>query len=150
MSNPESTPTHLPWATLCQIDFIPQSGTKDLASGHEAGDVEGGRSWRLNCAVCSCLDLQYSRCRKFGWITQDVLVKKSAAGELCLEDLSQAVLWSVTFWYGSGSDPCHLLPDPDPALFVSGFQAAKKAMFFFVFCVLPFEGTFTLVFQGKQ
>ncbi len=37
---PESTPTRLPWATLCQsrpspyarLDFIPQSGTLDLAS----------------------------------------------------------------------------------------------------------------------
>ena len=40
MSTPESTPTHLPWATLCEsrlqpvarVDFIPQSGTLDLAS----------------------------------------------------------------------------------------------------------------------
>ncbi len=33
MSIPESTPTHLPWATLCQNRlFIPQSGTLDLAS----------------------------------------------------------------------------------------------------------------------
>jgi hypothetical protein len=40
MSTPESIPTHLPWATLCQrrplqyarSDFIPQSGTFDLAS----------------------------------------------------------------------------------------------------------------------
>jgi hypothetical protein len=41
MSTPESTPTHLPWATLCQsrpqpyarVDYIPQSVTLDLASG---------------------------------------------------------------------------------------------------------------------
>ncbi len=40
MSTPESTSTHLPWATLCQsrplpyarVDFIPQSGSMDLAS----------------------------------------------------------------------------------------------------------------------
>jgi hypothetical protein len=41
MSTPEPTPTHGPWATLCQsrpqpyarVDFIPQSGTKNLVSG---------------------------------------------------------------------------------------------------------------------
>ncbi len=41
MSTLESTPTHLLWATLCQsrlepfarVDFIPPSGTLDLASG---------------------------------------------------------------------------------------------------------------------
>ncbi len=41
MSPPESTPTHLLWAALCQsrpehytrVDFIPQPGTLDLASG---------------------------------------------------------------------------------------------------------------------
>jgi hypothetical protein len=40
MSTPESTPTHLPWVTLCQnrpypyarVEFIPQSGSLDLAS----------------------------------------------------------------------------------------------------------------------
>jgi hypothetical protein len=39
MLTPESTPTHVPRATLCQsrpypyarVDFIPQSGTKNLA-----------------------------------------------------------------------------------------------------------------------
>jgi hypothetical protein len=41
MSTPEPTPTDGPWATLCQsrpqpyarVDFIPQLGTKNFASG---------------------------------------------------------------------------------------------------------------------
>jgi hypothetical protein len=49
MSTPESTPTHLPTATLCQsqpqpyarVDFIPQSGTLDLASGNVEGEGKG-------------------------------------------------------------------------------------------------------------
>jgi hypothetical protein len=33
-------------------------------------------------------------------------------------------------------------PDPDPAIFVIGFQDAKKPSYKF-FCLLLFEGTFT-------
>ncbi len=49
-----------------------------------------------------------------------------------------------TFWYESGSDP-------DPALFVIGFQDAKKNKFFSdLACFLLFEGTFTSVFKDKK
>ncbi len=41
--------------------------------------------------------------------------------------LFQQCCGSVTFWYGSGSaDPCLLLLDPDPAIFVIVRQNAKK------------------------
>jgi hypothetical protein len=32
-SRVESTPPHITWATPCQSDFIPKSGTLDLATG---------------------------------------------------------------------------------------------------------------------
>jgi hypothetical protein len=50
MSTPESTPTHLPWAgqPYARVDFIPQSGSLDLASGLiiylEEGDGSVGTS----------------------------------------------------------------------------------------------------------
>jgi hypothetical protein len=49
----------------------------------------------------------------------------------------------MTFWCGSGSaDPCLLLMDPDPGIFVIGLQAAnKKLIFIKFFCLLLFEGT---------
>jgi hypothetical protein len=49
----------------------------------------------------------------------------------------------VTYWYGTD-------PDPDPALFVSDLQDAKKKEFFLGFCLLLFEGTFTSVFTEKS
>ncbi len=50
---------------------------------------------------------------------------------------------NMTFWCGSGSaDPCLLLMDPDPGIFVIGLQAAnKKLIFIKFFCLLLFEGT---------
>jgi hypothetical protein len=52
---------------------------------------------------------------------------------------------NMTFWCGSGSaDPCLLLMDPDPGIFVIDLQAAnKKLIFNKFFCLLLFEGTFT-------
>jgi hypothetical protein len=42
-------------------------------------------------------------------------------------------------------------PDPDPALFVNGFQDAnKKYVFSRLFCIFLFEGTFTSVFKDKK
>jgi hypothetical protein len=56
----------------------------------------------------------------------------------------------MAFWCGSGSaDPCLLLMDPDSAFFVNDLQDASKKLIFLThfFCLLLFEGTFTL-FEG--
>jgi hypothetical protein len=59
---------------------------------------------------------------------------------------------SVTFWYGSGSaDPYHGLTNPDPALFVSVLQEARrKKKFSKFFCLLLFADTFTSFFKDKK
>ncbi len=69
---------------------------------------------------------------------------------------------SMTFWCGSGSgsgsaDPRLWLMDPDPdadpgpAIISSlTFKMLKKLIFFKVFCLLLFEGTFTSVFKDKK
>ncbi len=69
----------------------------------------------------------------------------------------------MTFWYESGcgySDPFLCLTDlnpdadpaPDPALFVSDLQDAKKKFFFAlqVFMLILFEGAFTSFFKDKK
>ncbi len=58
----------------------------------------------------------------------------------------------MTFWCGSGSgDPCLWLTDPDPAIFVIDPQDAnKKKIKKKFFCLLLFEGTFTLFFKDKK
>ncbi len=65
---------------------------------------------------------------------------------------------SMTFWCGSGSvsaDPC-LWPmdpdaDPDPAIFVITFKTPTKNEFKKkFFCLLLFEGTFTLFCNDKK
>ncbi len=65
----------------------------------------------------------------------------------------------MTFWCGSGSgsaDPCLWLmdpdPDSDPAIFVIDLQDASKKLIFLhnFFCLLLFEGTFTLFFKDKK
>jgi hypothetical protein len=41
--------------------------------------------------------------------------------------------------------------DPDPAIFVSDLEDGNKNIFFFyVFCLLLFEGTFTSFFNDKS
>ncbi len=55
----------------------------------------------------------------------------------------------MTFWYGPDPGPLITDPaDPDPAFFFSG----NKNLVFFskFFCLLLFEGTFTLVFIDKK
>jgi hypothetical protein len=47
---------------------------------------------------------------------------------------------SIPLTNGSGSGPA----DPDPALFVSNLKEVNKNIFF---CLLLFEGTFTIIFQ---
>jgi hypothetical protein len=63
----------------------------------------------------------------------------------------------MKFWYGSGpADPYLRLMDPDsdldpdPAVFVSDLQDAKKYYFKLFFCLLHFEGTFTSYFKDKK
>jgi hypothetical protein len=43
-------------------------------------------------------------------------------------------------------------PDPDPAIFVIVLQDASKKLIFLhnFFCLLLFEGTFTLFFKDKK
>jgi hypothetical protein len=59
-------------------------------------------------------------------------------------------------WYfgvDPDADPCLWLmdPDPDPAIFVIDLQdASKKLIFFVIFCLLLFEGTFTSFFKEKS
>ena len=42
--------------------------------------------------------------------------------------------------------------DPDPAIFIIDLQEANKKQIFFIkfFCLLLFEGTFTLVFKDQK
>ncbi len=48
----------------------------------------------------------------------------------------------VMFWYGpESSDPCNLISDPDPNIFVSGFQDTKILFFLRCFCLLFIVGT---------
>ncbi len=44
-------------------------------------------------------------------------------------------------------DPKQLGTDPDPVLFVSGFEDAKKSN---CFCILVFKVHFTSVFEDKK
>jgi hypothetical protein len=49
-------------------------------------------------------------------------------------------------------DPLLFGTDPDPALFVSGFEDANKKSFYFptFFCLLHFEGAFSSIFNDKK
>ncbi len=62
---------------------------------------------------------------------------------------------SMTYWCGSGSaDPClwPMDPDPDPAILVIDLPDANKKLifYFYFFCYLLFEGTFTSFFTDKK
>jgi hypothetical protein len=64
---------------------------------------------------------------------------------------------SMTFCCGSGSaEPCLRLmdpdPDSDPAIFVIELQDASKKLVLYhnFFCLLLFEGRFTLIFKDKK
>ncbi len=57
----ESTPKHLPLATLCQsrpypcarVDFIPQSGSSDLASAIATDQVDDNLAEWLDCLTAN-------------------------------------------------------------------------------------------------